>query len=137
MAPIVLIAIDMSYAEGNAMEAQKELDRTIAVELAQVWWRLDLPEPGEIVVSGKQAVDRRAAMQIRRYPLIGRMLPLNLDNGFHFGPTLLQYHGLNVRHAPHEKRKAAVELAAAKPAAYEGRYFTLTLTEIAPVLTLR
>lgn len=92
--PIILFFFVFSYSYGNALKAQKYFDDSLTGDVIANINRIDAESSKKISVYGIQPSSLVRSNTVKRYPLIGSLVPLYMRNDWYWGAALLHYHGM-------------------------------------------
>lgn len=100
IAPIVLFFYVFSYSYGNALKAQKDFDASISRDIILNVNRIDITSSRTVGIYGTQPSSSVRNNTMKRYPLIGSLVPLYMRNDWYWGGVLLNYYGMKNKWKP-------------------------------------
>lgn len=92
--PIILFFFVFSYSYGNALNAQKDFDASLASDIVSNINDIDLTSSKLVGVYGIQPSSSVRDNAVKRYPLIGHLVPIYMGDWWHWGEVLLNHYGL-------------------------------------------
>lgn len=92
--PIVLFFFVFSYSYGNALKAQNNYDAVLSANIVSDLNRIDLLSSKNVIIYGVQPSSPARDNAMRRYPLIGSLVPLYMSNDWVWGGVLLNQYGM-------------------------------------------
>lgn len=129
----LLICVTHSYAFANAMRAQMFFTETIISQVREHLQDSDLQKP--FTVSGVIPFAPEAAIQIRKYPLLGRLVPKYLGDTEFWGRWVFgHYTGVMLKTSDAATRTAALAKAKSETPVFQTPVFRLYVDDTFIVL---
>ena len=92
--PIVLFFFIFSYSYGNALKAQKNFDATLSGDIISNINEIDVSSSKIVGIYGVQPSSSVRDNTVKRYPLMGSLVPIYMSSKWRWGEVLLNNHGL-------------------------------------------